>query len=219
MFRNATKKASTNSINSLDEDKKKGNILSLAKKEKDIKDIINNNREKDIQNSLKIKFRPYSPLVKRREKKSITLPTNKHTCISNNTNNKDNNLVSLPYHFSNINVNNNILSPRANGNNYSGIKNLYSFEISGLDNLPRKKSKNIFKENFKSCNRNLPVVKTRKDTFGIPIIKGSKNHNIIFKDKLNEEYDLVEIINVESYKEDNIQDDFEYREDGDEDSP
>ena len=39
----------------------------------------------------------------------------------------------------------------------------------------RKKSVNIFKNNFKSCNKNLPSVKTRKDSNGNLIKKGSKN--------------------------------------------
>lgn len=87
-------------------------------------------------------------------------------------------------------------------------KNTYLNTNDNLSTLNfRNKSVNIFKQNFKSCNKNLPVVKTRKDSYGLLIKKGSKNHHIIFKDKINEEYDLAEVIDVESYKKFNLQDD------------
>jgi hypothetical protein len=208
MFRNSIKKSSSNSVGSFEE--KKNITLSLAKKEKEkekekIKDKEKDkekdkDKDKEKENSLKIKFRAVSPL-QRREKKSLT-NTNKSTYISYN---KNYNLDTLPCIYNNIN------NPY---NSNSNIK-LNSGEITST--IRRKKSINIFKENFKSCNRNLPVVKTRIDSFGIMILKGSKNHSIIFKDKLNEEFDLVEIIDVESYKEDNIQNEYEYKEDGEED--
>jgi hypothetical protein len=196
MLRNSIRKTSSSNVISFDE--KKINIFS-PKKEKERDNEKDKDKEKE--NNLKIKLRPDSPLHMRREKKSLT-STNK---LTYNTYNKDNNLVLLPYY-----KNNNINHTPSNSITNSG-------EL--FRNHPlRKKSTNIFKENFKSCNKNLPIIKTRKDSFGILILKGSKNHSIIFKDKLNEEFNLVEIIDVESYKEENIQNEYEYTEDGEEES-
>lgn len=89
----------------------------------------------------------------------------------------------------------------------------------------KNKSVNIFKENFKSfkkhINNNNAIVnnkpqknqkaqKIRKDNNGIIITKGSKNHHILFK----EDFFLVDVIDVESYKDYNLLE--EYYEDEEE---
>jgi len=100
------------------------------------------------------------------------------------------------------------------------INNSNNNETNDFSNF-RKKPINIFKQNFKSCNKNLPLVKTRRDRNGILIQKNSKNHNIIFKDKINSNFPLVEVIDVESYKKENAQESYDgeypYNE-GDDDS-
>ena len=138
----------------------------------------------NLQNLIE-SFSPRSPPNlnnNRRDKKSLT------------TNNNTSKLI-------------NIKEKEKNKSQHWFRKNTYLNTNDNLSTLHfRNKSVNIFKENFKSCNKNLPFVKTRKDSFGLLIKKGSKNHHIIFKDKINEEYDLAEVIDVESYKKFNLQD-------------
>jgi hypothetical protein len=152
-------------------------LLSINKKSSEILILPPLKRE---NNNIMIKNRTDSPLNLRRENKSTTM-TNDKLIFSKEYNNLY--IGLLPFQY-NIN----------NGSPSNG-------EIS--NNL-RKKPESIFKKNFKSCNRNLPNLKLRKDSYGILIQKGKKNHNIIFKDKLNTNNCLVETIYVESYKKENV---------------
>jgi hypothetical protein len=57
----------------------------------------------------------------------------------------------------------------------------------------------------------------RRDKYGIPIIKGMKSHSVTFIDEFDGEEKLIEIIEVDSYKEFNVDvsknpDAIEYRE-------
>lgn len=179
----------TNPNSNYNNSTKNSTINRQCSSDKKLKNFRSNfalkNKEIEKEKHISIKD-TLTPRYNRGEQKSNTVKT-KST--------ENDNLLSLPY--------------RKNDNNFSDQK--IPNETSTNFTFQKMKKINIFKQNFKSCSKALPVVKTRKDFFGIMIRKGSKNHNIIFKDKLNEDFKLMEIIDVESYKQYNLQD-YEYEE-------
>ncbi len=94
-----------------------------------------------------------------------------------------------------INIPNNYLII-SNGNDNKEYKdksgfNKNSSSKSNLTNKPKRTSEPY----------QIKDSKTRRDAKGNPIIKGRKKHAISFKDLLDKNADLVEVVDVESFKE------------------
>lgn len=77
-------------------------------------------------------------------------------------------------------------------------KSIFDQEVNNKNNPT------VTEENNKKQNENM-----RKDQMGIPIMKQSKLHKIMFCDKLTNKKSLTEIIEVESFKQFNIIDEEE----------
>ena len=81
------------------------------------------------------------------------------------------------------------------------IKRKSIFDENNKNHTPTVTEENL---NNKNLNENI-----RKDQMGIPIMKQSKLHKIMFCDKLNDKKSLTEIIEVESFKQYNVIDEDE----------
>jgi len=152
--------------------------------------------------------------------KNSNLMTTKDTVnsksLSSNHFNKSN-VSSVSTGMKNINVNNNNnlktgnsvkLSVANNSNNNKNISTTNSI-ING-NNLNSNKT-NIFENIDQKSNKNKSIssktvsgFKLRKDGKGNIIFKGSKMYHMMFNDTLKIKKPLVEIIDVESYKKENI---------------
>jgi len=146
------------------------------------------------------------------EIKSISLSSfNKphKNVLNSNTKNNYNNITH--HQSSNLSKTNNLgLGKLPIPNNHNTLRLSDKNLIAPLNNKILKtcgdENNNFFKikKSKSDSNKDVDEIKIRKDYNGNLILKGSKSHHIVFSDNLLDKKPLIDIIEVESYKKENI---------------
>jgi prolyl oligopeptidase PreP (S9A serine peptidase family) len=87
-------------------------------------------------------------------------------------------------------------------NNLSRINKINNSINNYINN---NNNNNYAKGKIQSFQTSMPNLKFRRDAKGIPILRGRKKHGITFRDILDKNSKLVDIVKIESYKSFNAQ--------------
>lgn len=95
-------------------------------------------------------------------------------------------------------ISNNTTSKNLNYNEIEKITNIINNNVVSKHNKNLINSNENKKNNTSDCH--LIKLRCRRDTKGIPILRGRKKHGITFRDNLDKNANLIDVIKVQSYK-------------------
>ncbi len=105
--------------------------------------------------------------------------------------------------FNKVKTRNSVTTSTTNNDNKSIFNNnllLTSTNEREKTSMNNNFNNNIQKNKKIDSNNVLKDMKIRKDANGVPIIRGKKRHRVTFKDMIDIKFELIDEVEVESYK-------------------